>query len=901
MATINIQGKQLLATVDQKEVVANSNTLNYISNIVTTPPVVSTTTIPEPDLNLKVTGMDENAIPTTIRSRSEGDWFNITDILNRTVNYKRTFTDLWTAGDTFSRIVIYRRTAPETTRVSQETTTFRVNSLKLNTVNVAESSLKSARIVRTDQANAAQVTLKNIKPTLLDTINAIQEFRLLTLKILKTDEINTTDLFSRVVSWYRTFTEIISVTDDYLGNANIDDDQYATFIKAVLVGTQITDFVTKQVEPLNLEQVNIGDGKFIAISAPKTDSVNVSDLFARVVDYKRAQLDQINVAQVNLKTLQKPQANSANVSDLRFITAELLKTNNLEIAETTNKLISTIYLENIDVSEFIAKNYSKPDAELINVTDPVFKTVSLLKTENIIAAETTDKLISTIYLENIDVSEFIAKNYSKPDAELINVTDSVFKTVSLLKTNNFEVTDQFSKLVAYSRLFIDQVTVTDDYQGAANIDDDQYVAFGKAVIDLINLPEYIAKNIAKPLDTDQVNILETKFVNIAVLKTDDWTAGDVVSKIIETKPSIFVNISEQQYKSFSTSFLDNITVTDSVEKLSTLLKLNSVDVTDSFSRTVNYLRTLVDQVNVTDDYLGSADVDDDQYIEFGKRVIDQINIVENILKNIDKPLATDQVNILETKFVNIALPKTDAWTVAEEPFKNIGVNFTKVINIVEIFTRTANYLRTIEESGGFDYLMLENLSDFLLLENSDFLVTETSLGLSISDVIQVSRLVSLADQFNILDTPLKRIGKILTDQINTSDSFTRTVNYLRTLTDQINTTDDYLGNANIDDDQYVGFGKRIADIVNFAENSYKSTAKILQHIANVSDQRYLNPRIIRIDLINSTDTISLFKYRNQFNFEQIYVSSSGNAYLQNYFQNPAYVENGYVGTITTFT
>ena len=525
----------------------------------------------------------------------------------------------------------------------------------------------------------------------------------------------------------------------------------------------------------------------------------------------------------------------------------------------------------------------------------------MLKTENIIAAETTDKLISTIYLENIDVSEFIAKNYSKPDAELINVTDSVFKTVSLLKTNNFEVTDQFSKLVAYSRLFIDQVTVTDDYQGAANIDDDQYVAFGKAVIDLINLPEYIAKNIAKPLDTDQVNILETKFVNIAVLKTDDWTAGDVVSKIIETKPSIFVNISEQQYKSFSTSFLDNITVTDSVEKLSTLLKLNSVDVTDSFSRTVNYLRTLVDQVNVTDDYLGSADVDDDQYIEFGKRVIDQINIVENILKNIDKPLATDQVNILETKFVNIALPKTDAWTVAEEPFKNIGVNFTKVINIVEIFTRTANYLRTIEESGGFDYLMLENLSDFLLLENSDFLVTETSLGLSISDVIQVSRLVSLADQFNILDTPLKRIGKILTDQINTSDSFTRTVNYLRTLTDQINTTDDYLGNANIDDDQYVGFGKRIADIVNFAENSYKSTAKILQHIANVSDQRYLNPRIIRIDLINSTDTISLFKYRNQFNFEQIYVSSSGNAYLQNYFQNPAYVENGYVGTITTFT
>ena len=449
-------------------------------------------------------------------------------------------------------------------------------------------------------------------------------------------------------------------------------------------------------------------------------------------------------------------------------------------------------------------------------------------------------------------------------------------------------------------MFVDQITATDDYQGAANIDDDQYVTFGKAVIDLINLQEYIAKNIAKPLAIDQVNILETKFVNIKLLKTDAWTVGDVVSKTIQTKPSIFVNVSEQQYKNFSTSFLENITVTDSVRKLSTLLKLDSVNTTDNFSRTVNYLRTLVDQINATDDYLGNANVDDDQYVGFGKRVIDQINIAENITKNIAKPVA-DQVNVLETKFINIALPKTDASTVAEQIFKNIGVNRIEVVNTTEIFTRTANYLRTIQESGSFDYLMLENLSDFLLLENSDFLVTETSLGISVIDVIQISRAITLADQFNVLDTPLKRTGKILTDQINTTDNFTRTVNYLRTFTDQINTTDDYLGNANIDDDQYVTFGKRIVDIVNFAENSYKSTTKILQDIANVSEQRYLSAGVVRADQTNFTETINLFKYRNQFNFEQIYVSSSGSAYLQNYFQDPAYVENGYVGTITTFT
>ena len=861
--TINIESKQVTATVAQQEVVANSNTLNYstsqqqppetVANLTITNYVAdsySTTSITTPNkletpLSIKITGIDTNTVPTTIRSRSESDLVTITDSVLRQVIFRRTYLDPVNISDAFSRVVDYKRSITIGVRVSQENTTFKIDVKKSHLVNASETTAKTIRPVYADQVNTAEFITKSFSSRLVDTVN-ILEIISLTPKLLKTDSITATDTSFRYLSWYRTFIETISVTDDYLGNANIDDDQYATFIKAVLISAQVTDFVIKQIKPLKLEQVNFFDGKYITISVQKTNNINVSDLFAKVVAYKRIQADQTNIADVNLKTLQKSQADSANISDLRFITAKLSKTENINVAETINKLTSTIYLKNINVSEFITKNYSKLNTELINIADPVFK------------------------------------------------------TVRLPKTDNFQVTDQFSKFVAYGRLFVDQINITDDYQGAANIDDDQYVTFGKALIDLINLPEYIAKNISKPLATDQVNILETKFANIKLLKTDAFTIGDLVSKTVQIKPSIFVNVNEQQYKSISTSFLDNTTVTDNIRKLSNLLKLDNVNITDSFSRTVNYLRTLIDQINVTDDYLGNANVDDDQYVAFGKRIIDQVNIAENILKNITKSVA-DTVNTTETKFVNIALLKVDSWTVTEQPFKNIGINRIEVVNTAEIFTRTVNYLRTIQESGIFDYLMLENLSDFLLLETGDFLITEAMVGLSVSDIIQISRAITLADQFNVLDTLLKRTGKILTDQINTTDNFTRTINYLRTFTDQINTTDDYLGNANIDDDQYVTFGKRIVDIVNFAENSYKSTTKILQDIVNVSDQRYLNAKTIKTDQTNSTDTINLFKYRNQFNSEQIYVSSSGTAYLQDYFQDPTYVENGYVGTITTFT
>jgi hypothetical protein len=110
-----------------------------------------------------------------------------------------------------------------------------------------------------------------------------------------------------------------------------------------------------------------------------------------------------------------------------------------------------------------------------------------------------------------------------------------------------------------------------------------------------------------------------------------------------------------------------------------------------------------------------------------------------------------------------------------------------------------------------------------------------------------------------------------------------------------------LANANIDDDQYVTFAKRIIDQVSVTDGIYKYVGKILQDIANVSDQKYLSANTVQTDQTKFTDILNLFKYRNQFNFEQINVSNSGTTYLHNYFENSTYADINYVGTTKTFT
>jgi regulator of sigma D len=835
--TINIQATQVTGTVSQQQVVAKPTITNYATSNTPTPGI-TTANVSDSSLTISESGLDQNSVPTTIRSRSEGDQVNLTDLTIRVATYRRTITDPLTATDNFSKVVNFKRTFTHSA-TAQESNSIKVNILKTDRINAGDNVLKSIRSLRTDVVNVSNPIYLAPKPLQTDRANVLESIKL-TPKPVKTDNFTATENFARVVNYLRTLTDRVNATDDYLGNANIDDDQYVTFIKGLVISVQASEFTAKQIKTTTTDKIdNISDVKFITIKVPKTDNFTATETFSRIVSYNRTQSDQINFSENILKNTGKLLSDSVNVSETKFASIRILKTDFINCpAETIQKSISAKYSDTSNVLEFIAKN--------------------------------------------IALNGF---------SDLFQVSETPFKSPRLLKTDAASAEDRFSRTIAYKPILTDQVTATDDYQGLANIDDDQYVTFGKNNTDTVNFSELLPKNVNKILTPDSFNILETKYASLNILKTDSGTTSDQASKSIQLVRNIASNVSESLLKNIGKFASDLNNVSETSYSNVGIVKTDYVNLTDPQLKNIGLFN--LDRVNIAETTYKTA----------SKILKDVINTIDQLALT-PKPVLIDQINIAESlltyKYTLTTLQ--DSSNVADKLLKNIGLFNLDAINFSENFTRTANYQRTFEELVYPDFLVLENLLDFLLLENGDFLTTESGPSLRLIDSnINFKVNMFKTDIVNVQETPLKNVNKLFANGVNAAESFARVVNYLRTLTDQVNATDDYLGNANIDDDQYVTFNKRVTDIVNIAETTYKTASKILKDVINTIDQLALTPKPVRIDQANFTETVTTFKFIWQKPADTINVSNLGKAYAQSYFADPNYTTPGYTGTITTFT
>jgi len=1080
--TINIDGKQITATVNQQELIANFSTPNYISSS-NPSPLITTASSPESILTINANEVYASGTPTTIRSRSEADQINITDSVVQLVNFARTLIEPIPVTETFISSVQFKRALSHTFRIFQETTSIKVNSLKTDQINVNGKIIaKSVRpgVVDTVNVNGKLVAKSFKLSTSVDFANVLEKIYL-TPKPLKTDSSIFTDNFTRVLNWYRTFTDNIRITDDYLGNANIDDDQYATFIKSISINVNAQEFAAKQIKVVNIDQINIADNSLKTTTLQKTNSWTATDQFSKQVSYIRAQTDPVNAGENNLKTISKFSVDSNNITDTNFNSIKLLKSDAISYPlETITKSINSSYSERNNISEYIGKSINNLFTETIQLSDTPAKSTSLLKTDLVNIEDSFTRTVDylRIFEENDAVNYLVLENlldylllesgdflttetygavrypvillndpavsfnssifktdasqvtdsilairyiaYAISQADLLNITDSaVFLNIGLLSTSAANTTE-----IVYSvtnKTLIDQINITDDYLGLANIDDDQYASFGKSTIDTISIIELISKNISSNLQTDQNNVQDNSTITANSVSTDSGNVSNQSTRSIQPSISIATNVSETlvknigiissdisnvietKYLNISIAKADSFNVTD-VTPVKNITSVN-IDTTNTTETIYNSAsKTLLDIINSSDSlYINSGlaltiqgNVQDTTSIATSLISIDSstandrstssiqpsisiaTNISEILIKNINI-VSSNTSNVIETTYFNISIPKLDSFNITDTTpvkditsvsidttnttetiynsaskalldiinssdslyinsglalttqiinitdsitvtrvgiitsaqsdlintidtlFKNIGLSLNlDTVNITDNFITAVNYLQTFEEFAPSDYLVLENLSDYLLLENGDFLITQSYPLLTLNDFNTNFTINTIkSDINNALDTPLKNIGKLVSDITNARDSFI--FNYLKTLTDRINTTDDYLGVANIDDDQYASFNKRIIDQVNFAETSYKATAKILQDTINISNPVYLNTNTLKADTTNFAETITTVKLSSQSLLDTINVSNSGTAYWQGYFVDPFYVEPAYTGSLTTFT
>ena len=330
-------------------------------------------------------------------------------------------------------------------------------------------------------------------------------------------------------------------------------------------------------------------------------------------------------------------------------------------------------------------------------------------------------------------------------------------------------------------------------------------------------------------------------------------------------------------------------------------------------------------VDATDDFLGQANIDDDQVARVGKNLVEHISFPETLtfaaaksladqsslaeaITKVYQKLLQDQATNSDVKTLDVTKPVLDTTTsndsfirlvnysrgpvelvdANDQAAKSVAKTLADITTTLDVFSRVVNYYRT-------------------------FLDTSTTADIKYFNIGKV-----LQDTSTSSDTATKASTKAVLEQVNSTESFARTVQYYRTYQDAVDATDDFFGSANIDDDQISRVGKYLTELPTTSETVTTATGKILTDIGSVveaaykqvakpftdqftrTDQLYKQPRKVQTDSVIAADVFSFNKTTNLPRTDSTSATDSGVINNQSYFAG-TFATPGYVGTNTIFT
>jgi hypothetical protein len=369
---------------------------------------------------------------------------------------------------------------------------------------------------------------------------------------------------------------------------------------------------------------------------------------------------------------------------------------------------------------------------------------------------------------------------------------------------------------------------------------------------------------------DQKTLVAGKNTNTLFLLQDSNTNSTALVKSSLISNSFHVNKLVAIQKSNLVSFDDTRTLTNFK------IQLDSAVSTELLNRIVNYNKTFADLVDITDDYYGLSNVDDDQTAYFDKRLISVLLVGEPTLPvfAVAKP-TFDSAKILQIRRSLANINKSEQTTIQDfstrRPRKNNVEIVTEADVVFKGYSKPLKELKSVSDTKPFKTLQSSKpetinsslvvykdiLQQFIeLLSTSETVLPALLMPREYSDSILVSvedsKLVSLfkshavgttLTQFVYTDV-LKTENSVVQDISNTQTAFTRNFhNYLYA-------TDDYFGLSNVDDDQIALFDKRLLNLIVSAElysatveSTKASSANILsatleKTLANITADAY---------------------------------------------------------------
>lgn len=399
------------------------------------------------------------------------------------------------------------------------------------------------------------------------------------------------------------------------------------------------------------------------------------------------------------------------------------------------------------------------------------------------------------------------------------------------------------------------------------------------------------------------------------------------SSLLKTKVfKVFEDTSETSdinAKIFNKNLVESFLKTD-IAKLGIDKVFNELsDFQDIVTLQITFRRVFSDVVDATDDFYGTANLDDDQIATVIKRVISYADTIDTHKLDFNKKLDTTYISSEESyKQLNKRL--ADSYATSDIFITNLGkVNYSELYNddtnffSINKFLLSETYLvneYTFNLNKGIEILFSNtdpislNTSKILNsnFSNTDAIITEWDALRVFNNQFSTSTSIPLFNTFKGIednsitsDQSSLYSYKVLLDEYSYTDTLYLVVDYNRSFSDTVYSTDDFYGSANIDDDQIATVNKVLQELtlVNDKESFEIYTSNLSSFSKN--DIAALSPNKVLGSSFGTADVLTFRKYIDRYLEELNLVSDSGFINNQNYFSSN-YVSPGYAGTNTYF-
>ena len=792
-----------MAAEIKTDVVVTQITTNVASTSISTPATVPgtdgiTTSVSDPSIVTSTTGVTEVTtsvteqailvteaggitvtVPGVISSAPTTGGFirRLDEFLADDTNYSfsalKASLDSIFAGDQYSKVSEFIREYPETVSTTQL-----VNILLETKYNDSALGVEYfAKLVDKTVAELEFVTdvLEfNISINKSETLSSAEDYRNQVLKAAA-DYVNTI-VDAPTYTYLKSLVEILNITDDYYGLANIDDDQYANFNKTV--NTWLETTTAKPVFDISAVLIDVAaysevlPKALLKQLAPDNFTATTTSVLKTPI---KAPVDTLALpATEEYKFTIKPYWLSPVMVNTTAIT-ELAKifASNASIADSI-----PVFVDNKGLVDLLGPY----DDKAANLARPLFDLVNILAIPNFTTARTVSDLftamdftvfksINSVTHDITNTVETLAIATNKLLVDLFISTDIASNsTTKALDSDQISITDIYSRLVIFNREIADLVNSTDDYYGLANVDDDQFAQFNKTLASSLDAQELFSRAWQALRSASEFN---------TVTDITDLIAGknsvDSINLTDATPIKEFYKLNLEQQTLIESltrswfpirAYTDTATATDTDDKKVDFGKVfaeEPITVQDLYSHIVTFRRQVDELVNSTDDYYGLANVDDDQFAQFNKTIQIVASVAEsfNRLWNLYRSVSDLVTNITDVKSTTTGKNSLDSLTTSDSysstrTFNRQFLELTAIADPLAKSIRPGTILDVVQFTDSKAATLTKPFTDLTAItEFSKFTVSKafadsiTNTDLAVTSYVQAGAGKQLADLLTI--------------------------------------------------------------------------------------------------------------------------------------------------------